>query len=385
MLSVALPEIATSWRSFEIGAVASGQTSMPIQIQLATTVPVVEGGYINSAPLLQGTSTSHFLVNFGESSPRSLADLISRDSFLDTNAAVGGWVSVDLFGAGDLVPRVIESNTVDADLSLSVQPAPNDSSHAGVPQEGGLISLKPILGPLRPSVEAKDAESSLVMPTTKSLPTADSFGQAESFDTKRAVREISGEWARAAVFEIAGGEPIADTRQRHQPYGKPLAASVWNSAVRATEPTTFHEVNRNAGRAAAPNAADQNPGSTDSEKTSAGKTINPTVSMTLPTAAVGHGAIGESQNAAPVNDGAIRAGKTPQLPVEPEDIAAAFDKFGSSDLAIPPPSPNGSRLSSWLDGTPLLLMFAFERVTARRSRRRRSTGGAVEVGRPHTR
>jgi hypothetical protein len=51
-------------------------------------------------------------------------------------------------------------------------------------------------------------------------------------------------------------------------------------------------------------------------------------------------------------------------------LAAAFDELGGEELELAAPASNYLRLNTWLNGTPLLLIFALERVTARRSRSR---------------
>jgi hypothetical protein len=50
-------------------------------------------------------------------------------------------------------------------------------------------------------------------------------------------------------------------------------------------------------------------------------------------------------------------------------LASAFDQIDGDDLAIASTMSDRVRVN-WLSGTPLLLMFALERVTARKSRNR---------------
>jgi hypothetical protein len=60
-------------------------------------------------------------------------------------------------------------------------------------------------------------------------------------------------------------------------------------------------------------------------------------------------------------------------------VEAAFNQIGERDYALFSTATDRVRLQSWLSGTPLLLMFALERITARSSWRRRPTDSAVEV------
>jgi hypothetical protein len=65
-------------------------------------------------------------------------------------------------------------------------------------------------------------------------------------------------------------------------------------------------------------------------------------------------------------------------------VEAAFDDIGEVEHAIPSTSADRSPLPSWLSGTPLLLMFALERIASHKSRRRRSRETTIEVVRPRS-
>ena len=103
----------------------------------------------------------------------------------------------------------------------------------------------------------------------------------------------------------------------------------------------------------------------------------------VPSADVG-ALLGAPLQTMPPNEGALDAGAslTPVDKKRDEAVEAAFDQLGDSEYALPSPSSDRVRLQSWLSGTPLLLMLALERMTARKSRRRRATDSIVAVVRP---
>jgi hypothetical protein len=80
----------------------------------------------------------------------------------------------------------------------------------------------------------------------------------------------------------------------------------------------------------------------------------------------------QAQLGIPLYDRALQGGllATPAATPAADVLAAAFDELGGEELELAAPASNYLRLNSWLSGTPLLLIFALERVTARRWRSR---------------
>jgi hypothetical protein len=175
---------------------------------------------------------------------------------------------------------------------------------------------------------------------------------------------VSGEWARAAVFEIAGGEPLAGNAQvqderleradsapdHDTPESASMSDAKWNllrkgldTAQVPVDSASLNEVE---------------PIDTAARETLA--TLDDAALLDLTSIAL------IDQHAATMN------GEVSQVSARSDDaFAAAFDQLGADDLALAATVSDRVRVN-WLSGTPLLLMFALERVTARKSRNRQT-------------
>lgn len=360
MLSATAPNVEVSWPPFQDELISVQLTFNATQVVL--TAPDMEGGFVSNGAISLNASTQFEYV---DQAP-TIEGLLDYDSTIyevDYNGAVDG---VELFDSGGLAPRVIEVTNYQMGPSPAIQP--DHDQLTVVPREGGWISIRPLLNPGVANGEVNDGESVVTATPAKSrIPFAREV--ADSSDDERSLSQISGEWARAAVFEIAGGEPVAETLTMSVPQSKSDSASNGDPDAQTPETSTFG----NASREANGSDASKNVTSTDS------------VGDVPLAAAVGSGApMPQAQLGVPVYDRALRASSIAHSLAAPADevLAAAFDEIGEGELAVGSPSSDYLRLNSWLSGTPLLLMFALERVTARRSRARQSGAATPKLRQP---
>jgi hypothetical protein len=380
MLSVASPVPSYAWQSLSFGSEVGQQTFMLSPEGSVAKLMPVEGGFVLGDRLTTNYVLSGTVVaaDYDLSSP-TIADLLTNGSPLSTHDTIQAWANYDMSGTGGFVPRVVSAASIEPALLPVTQSDPHESSATMNPPEGGMIAIKPIAGPSKPIEELEGAESSL----TKSLRRAQATGLSSSPDAPSSARGITGEWARAVVFEIAGGEPIADSPRVNASQSEPIAAHDQISGARPAAPSAAIEDTGSASRILRKVAAKQ---VSMVDQDSAGS--EPVVGVSTPSA-IECGIFGaQLQTAMPLNERDTRSGAivTPSDAQPVEAVEAAFDRLGDGEYALPSASTDRTRPHSWLSGTPLLLMFALERVAARNSRRRRATDAAVEVvrtERPH--
>jgi hypothetical protein len=173
-------------------------------------------------------------------------------------------------------------------------------------------------------------------------------------------RALSGEWGRAIVFELAGGEPAG---------GDPSVDRVRSSRLRMGEATTRgdgplsmtehgREAENNLG--SEPQATRHNSGSAD------GGSQSEMVDPLRKQAAIEFGDLnGRRSDTAQV--AATLASNTGDTDASSLAAAAAFEQFGDDGAARVESSAGAPWWRSWALA-PLLMALALERITARRSR-----------------
>jgi hypothetical protein len=306
--------------------------------------------------------------------------LITQGTLFDADATGGSPGSLDWFGRGGLVARAVYAESAGTDPQLSSQPIPDGSLRAEIPQEGGLISLASNIVLTRHVVAPKETESPFAPSLTRSELEAESVGNAKPTAVTTSARELTGEWARAAVFEIAGGEPIVDTMEVSQPQDQPVAVAIPNSPQPVAKPP-ISDVNSSSVHVTAPDAVIQASPKAEPVDTNDVSSISPATDMPLPLTAETAVLTIQLQAATRRNDPTSRAHTAALAIPRAAAFAAVFDEIGRGDTVLPAPSTDRLRPDSWLGGTPLLLMFALERVTSRKTRRHRTTPGEIEAGR----
>jgi hypothetical protein len=382
MLSVTAPEMAAAMPSFQIVTEVSEQVATPMPLRLAPGNRFAEGGFISSPPAAADQALS--LVNYQLNADISIGVLLGHGSFLDTNVVLGQATRTEILGTFGVVPRVIDLADGERAALVAIEVKTDDGLGASAADEGGLITINSILAPTSPGMESKSGESLLAQQATQSAPEQGSRAHAKSAGAETSLHEISGEWARAVVFEIAGGEPILESLQAMKSQDAPVTATAQGSTEQANESNTFG-AKPTATQSSAPAADRQTSIGTETDDLNDMASASTGIAS-LSSEDVNIDGAAQSGVAVVLKERALPAGATavPLAATADEAVAAAFDQIGDGELALPSPSTDRLRLEGWLSGTPLLLMFALERVTARNTRRRRASDGAVEVGRPHT-
>jgi hypothetical protein len=233
--------------------------------------------------------------------------------------------------------------------------------------EGGWISLRPAVGHEQPGIDPKAEETLASEATEKRLLRVEAKAD-ESPEADDPVAQISGEWARAAVFEVAGGEPMADTLASRERQIDFAPMSIPSSSSQTTD-----AAESDAGDEASPTKLRRDGKTSAASDVAADVPSQRTHAEGLRRAVFeGDDWMQQAQLGAPLYDRASHGGllATPAAVPTDEVLAAAFDELGGEELELAAPASDYLRLNSWLSGTPLLLIFALDRVTARRSRPR---------------
>jgi hypothetical protein len=371
-----------AWRK----SVVNGLGDMPpsINIEPLVTPAPLEGGFVVNQ--LSAANYHLWTTNFGSSASIS-SDLDSH--LIGYSGSLDGWSTVDAagyvvwrnfgtLGNGGFVARSINLDEIISSLPLSSQTNANRDDTPLESSDGGLISIdpNPPVPDLAKSTNRQEGESS--DSAEPSLLRSQSDRVSAPLSTHR---EIFGEWARAAVFEIAGGEPMANRVQTEAAHSRSAAASTPSSPSDSAPSSLVAHTDR-----------DHSPRTSKSEAPHAAATSHP---------AAGRGAAA-SQPAIDLSDHSAAADSIPFLDsqaafwlIEPsrhalplqlaaypqldEAVDLAFDQIGDGEHVLTPLSSDRSRLDNWIGGAPLLLMFALERISARSSRRRRAAERRLEA------
>jgi hypothetical protein len=339
--------------------------------------PMGEGGYVLNAALdLDGAATMTRSY-YGE--PPTIDSLTNEDSSLGTFGEIGGVESNELFGASGPVPQALDVFTPSGPSPV-VQP--DEAAPIADVEEGGWISIKSILDPHGPGVAAKRDGSFTIMGPVKALPLAKADAEESSVDESLA--QVSGEWARAAVFEIAGGEPAAATLTMKETHFEFDPISTESSEAGKAESAAFTDADVERSQANVGDAAaDAQERERSAEAASQTSSLDAEQDMAARSTLEYGDELAQAPLGIPLFDRASRATSVANAASLSADdvLAAAFNEFGDAELALAAPSSDNLRLSNWLSSTPLLLIFAVERVTARRSRARQASY-KMEIRRP---
>jgi hypothetical protein len=261
---------------------------------------------------------------------------------------------------------------------LAPLPFVSDYSTGASFQEGGFISLQRERERV-PTGESENSAATITSIAANTLSSAEPVALVDSSELAPSLRELSGEWARAGVFEIAGGEPIAASIERATPQAAPFSAPDLNAAQPSANPPSETEKSSRFD-ASARGAADRG---TPKEQVSKDANNVLPIDASLSTSASDDLATAQLETAVLQNTSQSRDNLSGKLPTaSPATTLAAFEQLGEGRLALPSSFSDNLRLNHWLGSAPLLLIIALERMTARSSRRQRKTDGTIEVGDP---
>jgi hypothetical protein len=368
-LSVELMEGRLMLAATALNGLASAAESPLSSAQASLIAQPAEGGFINTN-VASTAPRSHGMFSAGE-----VAIVFSNDQVTD-QLFLGG-VSQELhfnnyspIDGNGLQPVAMASSISQGVFQTRLAPVvagPTGSTPG--PTEGGSIPIHMILADLRSDVglaSTRNSVSSLAAETS-----VDSLVSARRISTSDGA--IAGEWARALVFEVAGGEPVAtdvDTLREPRP-----TTSGSEETLKRREPLSSvelqqdgmtlanrHEAAKQAGEGSSDNgqAVQQSARSSGPISTAA----NPSNS-----AAVSRMAAGGEQSAglSASNDSNDFGGENPGIPAAA--TAVAFDQLGEEKAAVIERAVDGKSWLRSIGTSPLLMMLALERIAALNSRR----------------
>jgi hypothetical protein len=365
MLSAASPTLETTWPTISLGSEIGQQISTLRPPGSIVATSPLEGGFIANVQIWSASDASSVPMSAPYGSNPTIADLLSHGSSFSTDGTANSWSGVPR--SGGYVPRTIDAGGIDAEQSPATRPDPGDK--VGKPQEGGTISIKSLLASMNPNIEKRHVESAAANSASKSLLQSEFYQRAEPPQAKLAVRAISGEWARAAVFEIAGGEPAVHSGQADNSHDRPVTTANQSAPAPEASPPIFFNSN----------SASTSRDAGDAAQTAPRQTTN---GLPLPSSTLGDDLTAQSPaNLRNERTSHINALAKPADLQTDEAVVAAFDQIGNGEVALPAPTADRLRLNGWLSGTPLLLMFALERVAAHNARRRHQTDSRHGFGR----
>jgi hypothetical protein len=241
---------------------------------------------------------------------------------------------------------------------ISFQAPPSEAVEASASSEGGAISIETIIASkeLNPDVEpGRQTPSEVIAQQTAPLPKpSQSWAEAPM----AVDRSVSGEWARGVVFETAGGEPANDFR----PLIRGARPASSESRPRDNDLSASQQRIKLAGEISASEAAYQS----DSNATKLASQDRSLASQS---------GLSRSSQLDP-NAAAQAADASQTLAAEAGSVAAPLAN-SARDEALEQLVEGDAATADWLDrysgravnASPVLLVLALERVTARKLRR----------------
>jgi hypothetical protein len=379
MLSTASPMLSPGWAALQVGGELDDQTWLPAQQRSIATITPIEGGYVFGGYFATDSGSGTWRANDHLNLNITIDGILTQNSTVSLSGTLHDWSSYDASGTGGFVLRVFTPLLITRPVQSISEPQPSGNTAEVVPSEGGLISINPFPGPSNPINEMGRTDSALARSPGQMPPNGHSApkGAASTFGS------ISGEWARAAVFEIAGGEPV-DRLRIDDSQSEAVVVTDSFPADGSDEEAVATEGSRREARRLGKETtveANEKPVSTSANETASNP---PLAGLSVSMAREGN-EIGVQLPTAVLSNGVAPSAGSIMKPVDaPSELAveAAFEQIGEGESAIPMSPNERVRLDNWLSGAPLLLMLALERVTARNSRRRLASANTVNLSRP---
>jgi hypothetical protein len=346
-----------------VDVLASGESVLPLHFadpvarQMHVAPVEAEGGFIVTSTVAFSTDVLNYYISGSDSNRQSISitDLLNHGGAIDFDGTYA-WHIPNGNGTDGFVPLV--SPPPEPPIpgpSGQDQAAVDDSAEA---PEGGVIALEQFLPGNRGIVNFSQTQPATLLASSQTGSRSasnitDPLTESENDD-------ISGEWARAAVFEIAGGEPLTaesgsagalDNGNMLESAQLEAGPSPDDQALRSSTARTEHVAPLSARAAAL-----EHTGSVRSAAHFAASL------ELIPAAAAlaAHDARPETGPASALGD-----------PLSDDAATAVFDRLGAGDDVADPSTRDRWHLSSSFSAAPLLLVFALERVMPRRWGRRR--------------
>jgi hypothetical protein len=260
-----------------------------------------------------------------------------------------------LSGTG-LMPEVIAASPNTGPLELTSQPVVIGPSPSvpGV-SEGGSIPIHAIFADFRKDSQLASGVKAIDSPAGETSVASLASARQHSMPDNA----ITGEWARAMVFEIAGGEP---TNELHTLSGQPTTTSNSNDSLQQAQPLSSVETPGPNGNLASRHAASQ--ANEAAPRGEAGQL--PPAPTDGQVAAIEPQLLGEGN---PSTDALAPVNIAENPDAKSFAAAAVFDKFGKENSAMIERRIDGKLWLRSIGTSPLLMVLALERIAALNSRR----------------
>ena len=331
---------------------------------VALTTQPTDGGYISSNDFAGITRA------FGPHST-SVADTISLSYGVAGQAldAVPAWETNNYFSSDSngiqpavIVPSVDSDSPVTHMVPVVVGPSPNMPGAS----EGGSIPIHAIFADFHQDSHLASGVKAVSSPAGEtSLGSLASARQLSAPDNA-----ISGEWARAMVFEIAGGEPTAS--DSHSLDGQRTTTSDSDPTLQNSKPLSSVDAPQQSVKLAArhtsgqPNEVAPVDGPGQPQAMQSNEQVVAIVAQLLKDGKLTADASTPTAFEQLLADNP-RATDNPD--VATFAAAAAFDQLGKGNAAVIESSIDGKSWLRLIGTSPLLMMLAFERIAALNSRR----------------
>jgi hypothetical protein len=333
--------------SYELNA-AAGQSE--------ATPTTTDGGYILFNDSSWGKHTN--ISGAGQSTPEtsiSYDDVTYNGQLLSTGVTKWEPATVPMLDSNGLQPTIIPTSNEGVGLTPAITPiiaGPPASTPNNI--EGGPIPIQTLLTDFR--------KEDSVAPAVKALSASKYSAQFASSSGSA----VTGELARATVFEIAGGEPGQSGRSSDD--NEHLIQKTDDASSQTDQPLSDNGFDRRGDhlkaqdvQVAPTNANIPNvvgPGATDI------RTDSPTAAAILDRSAMSEPNRKASGKTMPGNSAvADSSGNSDTTAVE-----SAFDQFGRDKVGILDSNKNSRFWSRSITVSPLLMVLALERIAAIHSR-----------------
>lgn len=340
MLSAASPVMSElGLVNLPIGSIVEVPVFKQVTAQPGLAVP--DGGFIRiSDPLLGANPVLNFNAHVVGNQDRSIDDLLHSDQFTHFDYVISYPLADDLNATGSgLVPRVIDgdegSNELPSHGGGETQAGTTDS-------EGGMIAVDALMASLDTVSSRSETPKHGTLGAWKAASQA--FNRSMGAFSGTANDDIAGEWARAAIFEIAGSE----VTQVETESSDLLSTRKVSPAIRGTQ-----------NELSSTNVVTQVESKDHDVVAALRPAITPVVSQSDGAlAADRQQSASFARTSSDING--VRAAESNEM----------FDDLGVDDRSHHLPVLEPRRFSSTLSAVPLLLVFALERVAPRRWGRR---------------
>jgi hypothetical protein len=281
------------------------------------------------------------------------------------------WQFTTSYDSDGLQPAVIVSQANGSGLAPDLKPIViGPSPTAPGSPEGGSIPIHAIFADFRKDSNLVSGGKSISSPATEStLESLASMRRASTSDNA-----ITGEWARAMVFEIAGGEPTAS--DSHLLGEQPATTSSTDDKLEHSEPVSSIETLQQNEQL----ASRQSVGRPTNEalvneqgQLQADQSYGQITAVSTKSPRGGHRTAGSATPAQISQFAADWSAESATPDLTATAAATVFDQLGEGNAAVIESTLDGKSWLRSIGASPLLMVLALERIAALNSRRARES------------